>query len=273
MHKSLLLIISFLFSVIVHLTTFVQASELDEDSARYLSSNQQMMDVERLLETAKSNNKLALIVMGANWCHDSRSLASKLYLPEMKNVIDNHYELLFVDVGYFTNIKKVITRFNMPVIYATPTVLIIDPVTGERINGHNMHIWRNADSVSVEDTFQYFSDIANQSRVSTLAIGSVEAVGLKQQEQLLHLNQLINDFEKIQSKRLYKAFAIIGPLLKEKNEGGKAKNFGKYWKAVSAFRYKITDDLALLREKAIRLTRENSKEKLLFPQYPAFEWE
>ena len=128
----------------------------------YLASEQQMLDIDQTIARAKESNKLALIIMGANWCHDSRALASRLFLPDVKPIIDDDYELLFVDVGYLTHIKEPITRFGMPVIYATPTVLVVDPVTETRINGHNMHLWRDADKISVKETINYFSTIAKE---------------------------------------------------------------------------------------------------------------
>lgn len=265
--------------VLVGANAYLQANSNTENAEEdiyqsgkiYIASEQQMSDIDKTLALAKKNTKLALIIMGANWCHDSRSLASNLYLPEVKSIIDKNYELLFVDVGYLTKIEKVITRFGMPVIYATPTVLIIDPETESRINGHNMHIWRDADSISVADTVDYFSDIAKnrKSLLEPLSISNVEELA-----RLKKLNQSIDEFEKKQANRIYKAFSVVGPLLKERNNGGEPKDFYKHWKSVSKMRYKITDDLSQLCKQAIELSQNvKSGENLIFPEYPAFEWE
>lgn len=245
--------------------------EIDRSGELFLPSNHQMEEIDKTLSKAKANNKLALIVMGANWCHDSRSLANKLYLPEVKETIDSNYELIFVDVGYLTKVKNVITRFGMPVIYATPTVLIVEPSSETLINGHNMHLWRDADKVSVSDTYQYFADIATN-RQQLLA--SLSDAKTADKALLESLNLSINQFEQHQADRIYKAFTIIGPLVKEKKQGGEPENFLKHWKAVAALRYKITDDLAVLRQQAIEIASvANSDKKLSFPEYPAFEWE
>jgi hypothetical protein len=42
-------------------------------------------------------------MMGANWCHDSRALASRIYEEPLSTIINEHYETLFVDVGYLEN--------------------------------------------------------------------------------------------------------------------------------------------------------------------------
>lgn len=250
--------------------------KMDHSGELYLPSVQQMEDIDNTLAKAKANNKLALIVMGANWCHDSRSLATKLYLPEIKETIDSNYELIFIDVGYLTKVKKVITRFGMPVIYATPTVLIIEPNSEILINGHNMHLWRDADKVSVSDTHQYFADIAINKHQLLASLSGTKTTDTRTVDKSLleSLNLSINQFEQLQAERIYKAFSIIGPLIKEKKQGGKPKNFLKYWKSVAALRYKITDDLADLRHQAIEIASDANTDKTLsFPKYPAFEWE
>ena len=243
----------------------------------YLPSAQQTEDIDKTLAKAKADNKLALIVLGANWCHDSRSLATKLYLPEVKETIDSNYELIFVDVGYLTKIKKVITRFGMPVIYATPTVLIIEPNSETLINRHNMHLWRDADKVSISDTHQYFADIATNKQQLLASLSGMKTSDIKtvDRERLESLNLSINQFEQRQADRIYKAFTIIGPLIEEKKHGGKAENFLRHWKAVAALRYKITDDLAIFRQQAIEIASvsNSDKQELSFPEYPVFEWE
>ncbi len=272
---------SVFLSLAIFLTiSFSGYAESNKDSGKkspheagelYIDSDQQTKDIDNTLAKAKANNKLALIVMGANWCHDSRSLARKLFMPEIKSVIDENYELLFVDVGYLTKIKTVITRFGMPVIYATPTVLVIDPVSGKRINGLNMHIWRDADKVSIADTKKYFSEMANQKNSYLNPLANMSEKGITK---LASLNSSIDEFEQTQADRIYQAFSVIGPLIKEKKEGGKAKDFMKHWKAVAALRYKITDDLSTLRQQASDIANDSSSNKqLTFPEYPAFEWE
>ena len=54
-------------------TNAVEAS--DDSETVYVSSDHPMDDVQKALVKAKSSNKLLLIVMGAQWCHDSRGLA------------------------------------------------------------------------------------------------------------------------------------------------------------------------------------------------------
>ncbi len=239
---------------------------------KFHSFETQMQDVDKVIALAKDNNKLALIVMGANWCHDSRSLARKLFAPEVKEVIDTHYELLFINVGFMEKVKPVITRFGMPIIYGTPTALIIEPNAELLINRHNIHFVRDADSVSIADTKAYFETIAiNRSKlVQSLSFLDPQI----DQQKLQQLNQEIDNFENHQADRIYQAYEVIGPMIKEKKLGVKNKNFQKYWSSASKLRYKITGDLDRLRAQAVNLSKnDDSNEKLKFPTYSKFAWE
>ena len=45
----------------------------------YLPSEDAMADLSAALDAARNSNRLLLVMMGANWCHDSRALASRVY--------------------------------------------------------------------------------------------------------------------------------------------------------------------------------------------------
>jgi hypothetical protein len=47
-----------------------------------------MADLSAASETARESNKLVLVIMGANWCHDSRSLASRINKEPLKTAIN-----------------------------------------------------------------------------------------------------------------------------------------------------------------------------------------
>jgi hypothetical protein len=117
-----------LVSVFLNVTEVLASGEL------YLPSDDAMADVSNALNAARESNKLVLVAMGANWCHDSRALASRLYQQPLNALIDEHYEIVFVDVGFLDKGKEVISSIGPPVYYATPTVLILDPVSGRGID-------------------------------------------------------------------------------------------------------------------------------------------
>lgn len=233
----------------------------------YLASGDAVAELASTLDTARSNNKLALIILGGNWCHDSRALASRLFKEPLRTMIDEHYQILFVDVGYLDKGKDVITRLGIPVYYATPTVLIVDPVSGQVINARNRHQWANAESIGMEESFNYFEEFANTDLTALPDMANADA----------HLRELlleIDAFETVQADRIYRAYAVLGPMLRAYKEGDKKAFSDKLWNEVREYRYRVPADIAVLRAEARRRTAAGETDiPLDFPAYPVFSWE
>jgi hypothetical protein len=245
-------------------TVAASAEELGE---LYLPSDDSMAAVASVIASAKKSNKLALVILGANWCHDSRGLASRFHLEPMKTLIDESYEVIFVDVGYLNKARNIIESLGSPAYYATPTVLIIDPVSGALVNQNNRHQWAGAFSISMEDTVVYFEQMAAVDLAPLRAENEVNA-------DLQQLQNEIDIFEQQQADRLFRAYAILGPMLKEYEEGNKESFSESKWAEVRDFRYKVPYDVDDLREQArTRVARGERNIVLNYPKYPTFSWE
>jgi len=233
----------------------------------YAPSDDSMADVTAVLDAARKNHKLALVIMGANWCHDSRALAARLDTEPLRTVVSEHYETVFVDVGYLDKGKKVITSLGPPVYYATPTVLIVDPMNGQLVNAQNRHQWANAYNISMDESVAYFQQMANMD-LTTLQ-GKDEVDGTLQE-----LLTEIDAFEELQADRLYEAYKLIGPMLKTYKEGDKDAFSEAHWNEVRDFRYKVPGDIDALRAEAEkRVATGDNNIKLDYPEYMAFSWE
>ena len=75
---------------------------------------------------AKASHKLLLIDFGGNWCGDCRILAGVMRLPEVQPFIDQHYEVVTVDVGRLDHNTQVLARYGVSDIEGVPALLIID---------------------------------------------------------------------------------------------------------------------------------------------------
>lgn len=134
----------------------------DHPEARlYEADRDAMADVDAALGRAAERNRLVLLVMGANWCHDSRGLAGWLSTPRFARMIHVRYELVYVDVGIpqtgeGRNID-IARRFGIEEIVGTPTVLILSP-DGALLNAVTAPTWRNAASRSEDEVFEYFAE-------------------------------------------------------------------------------------------------------------------
>ena len=255
----------------------VQASESApaDDSAKsaaksgelYLPSDDAMADLAEALEAARNGNRLLLVMMGANWCHDSRALASRVYEEPLSTTINEHFEILFVDVGFLENGKDVISSLGSPVYYATPTVLIVDPISGQVINASNRHQWANAASISMEESLEYFREFANTDLNS---FQNEQVVDAALQQLLIE----IEAFEQLQADRLYEAYAVLAPMLRAYKAGDKEAFSEETWNEVRDFRYKIPADVETLQSEArTRVWAGETDIKLNYPVYPAFSWD
>jgi len=224
-----------------------------------------MADLTAKMETARESHKQLLVVMGGNWCHDSRALASRLFIEPLSTTIDEHYETLFVAVGYLEKGMDVITSLGIPVYYATPTVLIVDPVSGEVVNAQNRHQWADAASISMDVSLAYFRQYEDAGQT---------VIESDSDSQLQELLAEIDAFEKAQAERLYGAYAVLGPMLKAYKDGDKDAFSEDLWNEVRDYRYKIPVDLGTLRAEAReRVAAGETGIRLNYPVYPAFSWE
>ena len=182
-------------------------------------------------KAALAEEKLLLWVLGGDWCHDSRSLASKLATPEMQTIIDKHYRLSTISVGYLNAGFEFTQIANMLTFYATPTVLIIEPENMQLLNAHDMHIWANADLVSMADTLSYMQ------RYSTAKIpesSNLELTDLSNKQKMLAV--ALNDFIQEQEQRIRNSYLIVGPYLEQYKAGVSNPEFEKSWQALATLR-------------------------------------
>lgn len=76
---------------------------------------------------AKSAGKRLLVDFGGNWCPDCRILAGVMALPEVKPFIEEHFEVVSVDVGMFNKNMDVVKGMKIPKLAAVPWIVIVEP--------------------------------------------------------------------------------------------------------------------------------------------------
>jgi thiol-disulfide isomerase/thioredoxin len=120
------------------------------------------------LTSAKAERKLAVIVFGADWCHDSQGLARVLTSDAFKAEFGARFTVTFIDVGTpqigegrNLDLAK---RFGIKRLEGTPSMVVISP-KGKRLNSKSDAVsWRNADSRPVEAIFSWFRKVADKAR-------------------------------------------------------------------------------------------------------------
>jgi thiol-disulfide isomerase/thioredoxin len=129
----------------------------DADAAKVLDT---------ALAAAKAEGKLAVVVFGADWCHDSQALARVLTSDAFKAEFGARFAVTFIDVGTpqigegrNLDLAK---RFGIKKLEGTPAMVVISP-KGKRLNSKGDAVsWRDADSRPVDAIYGWFRDIADK---------------------------------------------------------------------------------------------------------------
>ncbi len=134
------------------------------EAESYLVSEDAIGDVDAALLRAAENDTRVMLVMGANWCHDSRALAGWLATDRFAKLIDDEFELVFVNIGMPQTDDghnlAIAQRFGLEELPGTPNLLVITP-EGELINAGSATTWRNAasrDEDAIFDELERLSD-------------------------------------------------------------------------------------------------------------------
>jgi len=123
----------------------------DDEPRPFDSEANAWADLNTTLMAAKTNGKMSLVVMGANWCHDSRGLASHFEDTEFRTqYIDPYYEQVYIDVGEKDRNIDIAHKFGLEAIVGTPTVFFVTS-DGDVLNLDDATGWRNSASRSRED--------------------------------------------------------------------------------------------------------------------------
>lgn len=117
------------------------------EARSYAASADAMSDVDAALVRASANGKRVLVVLGANWCHDSRALAGWLETPRFAALTAERYETVFVNVGMPQtgdgHNLDVARRFGLAEVPGTPALLVLS-AEGRALNLDTAASWRNA---------------------------------------------------------------------------------------------------------------------------------
>jgi hypothetical protein len=253
-------------SVLLFISALSSAADKTDVLPQYEYSPLENVDtrIDSLLAQALSENKLAMIVLGSSWCHDSVGLSKNFSSDAMHKILQDNYKTLFLDLGYLQDVRYITQRFGYPGYFGTPTVLVIEPNTLSLVNHDEVSKWQSANSVPFDEYVSYFSQLKTAEPMSN------------GEQTTTITNAQITQFEQTQIERLFRAYAILGPLL-EADEKGELENtdvFYKQWSTVYNFRKQLQADLVSLKQQA-HLNQQNneSSTELEIPEYPAFEWE
>lgn len=146
-------------------TTPESAAPARPEARSYAVTADAMGDVDAALARAAANGKRVLVVLGANWCHDSTALAGWLETPRFAGLVAERYELVFVNVGMPQtgdgHNLAVPQRFGLAEMKGTPALLVLT-AEGKAVNLDTAASWRNAASRSEEAIHAELTTLADR---------------------------------------------------------------------------------------------------------------
>lgn len=133
------------------------------EASAYAVTPDAMADVDAALARASASGKRVLLLMGANWCHDSRALAGWLETPRFAALTAQSYEVVYVDVGVPQTGEgrnlEIARRFGLDGLTGTPALLVLT-ADGKAVNLDTAASWRNAGSRSEDAIFAELTALA-----------------------------------------------------------------------------------------------------------------
>jgi len=142
-----------------------QAAAPHPEARLYAADADAMADVDAALARAAVSGKRVALVMGANWCHDSRALAGWLETPRFAALAATHYELVYVDVGMPQTGEgrnlEIARRFGLDELKGTPALLVLT-ADGRAVNLESAAKWRDAASRSEDAIYAELVALADK---------------------------------------------------------------------------------------------------------------
>jgi len=102
-----------------------------------------------------------LLTFGANWCSDSRALASAYKKEPLQSLLATNYDIVFIDVGERNRNLDLAEKFNAPVMGGIPSIVVVD-AGGDIEFSSRAEDLKNAAAMSQQEIFDYFDNLIKQ---------------------------------------------------------------------------------------------------------------
>ena len=162
--KQVLFVVSAALAVTACASVPAPATAPGPEARPYHVSDNASAGVDAALARARQSGKRVLVVMGANWCSDSRALAGWLATDRFVELIKRKYEVVYVDIGMpragdRTNLA-IARRFGVSELPGSPNVLVLTG-DGVLVNPTTATSWRNAESRTGDAIYDELATLAD----------------------------------------------------------------------------------------------------------------
>ena len=162
--KQVTLVVSAALAVAACASVPTPATAPMPEARSYHVSDNASADVDAALARARQSGNRVLLVMGANWCSDSRAIAGWLATDRFAELIERKYELVFVNIGMPSSGDGhnlgIARRFGVQELPGLPNVLVLTS-DGVLVNPTTATSWRNAESRTGDAIYDELAALAD----------------------------------------------------------------------------------------------------------------
>ena len=108
------------------LTGALVACGPDPWEAPYDAAADPAVDLADATKAAQKEDRLLLLIFGANWCPDCRMFDKAMYDPDIASVVAQHFEVVKIDVGNWDHNLDFVTRWGEPIAGGIPAIVVAD---------------------------------------------------------------------------------------------------------------------------------------------------
>ena len=113
------------------------------------------LKLDRFIDLTINKGKQPVIIFGGNWCPDCRILEGTLAMPTIKKFIDQHYQIMHIDIGRYDRNMELMNHLNIESKKGVPRVVILD-FEKNIVNSTTSSEWTTARDRKQQEIYNYF---------------------------------------------------------------------------------------------------------------------
>ena len=153
---------TYLLTLIISMDAFADFDKLSPEDILstplplpYNEKEIESLKLDRFIDLTINKGKQPVIIFGGNWCPDCRILEGTLAMPTIKKFIDQHYQIMHIDIGRYDRNMELMNHLNIESKKGVPRVVILD-FEKNIVNSSTSSEWTTARDRKQQEIYNYF---------------------------------------------------------------------------------------------------------------------
>ena len=153
---------TYLLTLIISMDAFADFDKLSPEDILstplplpYNEKEIESLKLDRFIDLTINKGKQPVIIFGGNWCPDCRILEGTLAMPTIKKFIDQHYQIMHIDIGRYDRNMELMNHLNIESKKGVPRVVILD-LEKNIVNSSTSSEWTTARDRKQQEIYNYF---------------------------------------------------------------------------------------------------------------------